>query len=116
MFKLYNIQESLSVHAEEIKNANEQLVGLREEQRACEEALEETRTEQARQRTDAMQKEKRLKKAEKIGLRKINVSNSKKTHPYPLPGSEFVAANHLVPDHADNFAIGKFAFESLGAI
>lgn len=58
----------------------------------------------------------RLKKAEKIGLRKINVSNSKKTHPYPLPGSEFVAANHLVPDHADNFAIGKFAFESLGAI
>ena len=65
MFKLYNIQESLSVHAEEIKNANEQLVGLRAEQQECEEALEETRTEQARQRTDVMQKEKRLKKAEK---------------------------------------------------
>ena len=65
MFKLYNIQESLSVHAEEIKNANEQLVGLRAEQQECEESLEETRTEQARQRTDVMQKEKRLKKAEK---------------------------------------------------
>lgn len=65
LFKLYNIQESLSGHAEEIKNANEQLVGLRAEQQECEAALEETRTEQARQRTDVMQKEKRLKKAEK---------------------------------------------------
>lgn len=41
------------------------MAGLRQEQRVHDRALEDARVEQARARTDVMQKEKRIKKAEK---------------------------------------------------
>lgn len=65
LFKLYHIQQSLSSHAEDIKRQNVTLAGLREEQRTHEEELEKARADQARSRTAVMQKEKRVKRAEK---------------------------------------------------
>lgn len=65
LFKLYHIQQSLEEHAEAIKAQNQTLVGLREEQRQHQQELEEARAEQARARSVVLQKEKRIKKAEK---------------------------------------------------
>ncbi|KAI0647638.1 cohesin complex subunit psm1 [Trametes meyenii] len=65
LFKLYHIQRSLEVHAQAIKEQNQTLVGLRAEQRKHEKALEDARAEQAKARSNVMQKEKRIKKAEK---------------------------------------------------
>lgn len=65
LFKLYHIQRSLEEHARAIKEQNKTLAGLRQEQRKHEKALEEARAEQAKARGNVMQKEKRIKKAEK---------------------------------------------------
>ncbi|KAH9930814.1 cohesin complex subunit psm1 [Amylocystis lapponica] len=65
LFKLYHIQESLGEHAREITTQNRALAGLREEKRVHDQALEDARAEQARARTGVLQKEKRIKKAEK---------------------------------------------------
>nr|AYN55353.1 cohesin complex subunit I [Sparassis latifolia] len=65
LFKLYHIQEELEEHAQEIRTKNEELVGLREEQRVHDKALQDARADQAKARTAVMQKEKRIKKAEK---------------------------------------------------
>lgn len=62
---MFHIQTALVTHADDIKTQNEALAGLRQEQRVHERALEDARAEQARARTDVMQKEKRIKKAEK---------------------------------------------------
>ncbi|KAH9848926.1 cohesin complex subunit psm1 [Lenzites betulinus] len=65
LFKLYHIQQNLEVHARAIKEQNQTLAGLRAEQRKHEKALEDARADQARARSNVMQKEKRIKKAEK---------------------------------------------------
>lgn len=65
LFKLYHIQQALSSHAEDIRRQNGTLTTLRAEQRANDEELEGARAEQAKSRSTVMQKEKRLKKAEK---------------------------------------------------
>ncbi len=65
LFKLYHIQRSLGEHAKAIREQNKTLSGLRQEQRKHEKALEEARAEQAKARGSVMQKEKRIKKAEK---------------------------------------------------
>ncbi|KAI8982948.1 condensin complex subunit SMC1 [Trametes punicea] len=65
LVRLYHIQRSLETHARAIKQQNQTLAGLREEQRKHEKALEDARSEQARARSNVMQKEKRIKKAEK---------------------------------------------------
>ncbi|KZT66248.1 cohesin complex subunit psm1 [Daedalea quercina L-15889] len=66
LLKLYHIEQELQEHAQAIRNQNRTLTGLREEQRKHEEELEEARAEQARARSSVMQKEKRIKKAEKV--------------------------------------------------
>ena len=63
--KLYYIQPSLDEHAQAIREQNKTLVGLRQEQRKHAKALEDARAEQARARGNVMQKEKKIKKAEK---------------------------------------------------
>ena len=65
LFKLYHIEQSLDEHARAIREQNKTLAGLRQEQRKHEKALEEARSEQAKSRGLVMQKEKRIKKAEK---------------------------------------------------
>ena len=65
LFRLYHIQKSLDEHAQAIRQQNKALAGLRQEQRKHEKALEEARAEQAKARGSVMQKEKRIKKAEK---------------------------------------------------
>ncbi|KAI0078626.1 cohesin complex subunit psm1 [Panus rudis PR-1116 ss-1] len=65
LFKLYHIQEALATHAQDIKSHNRALAGLRQEQQEREAELDTARAEQARARTDVMQKEKRIKRAEK---------------------------------------------------
>lgn len=65
LYKLYHIEESIDQNVREIKTQNKALAGLREEQRVHDEALAEARAEQAKVRTTVMQKEKKIKKAEK---------------------------------------------------
>ncbi|KAH9884117.1 cohesin complex subunit psm1 [Cubamyces lactineus] len=65
LVKLYHIQHSLEEHARAIKEQNQTLAGLRAEQRKHEKALEDARADQAKARSNVMQKEKRIKKAEK---------------------------------------------------
>ena len=65
LFKLYHIQQALSSHAEDIRRQNGTLTTLRQEQRANDDELERARSEQAKSRGAVMQKEKRVKKAEK---------------------------------------------------
>lgn len=72
LLKLYHIQTALSTHANDIKTQNEALAGLRQEQRVHDRALEDARADQARARTDVMQKEKRIKKAEKALEAKVS--------------------------------------------
>jgi len=65
LFKLYHIEESIEHNANEIRTQNKALVGLREEQRTRDDALEEARAEQAKARGSVIQLEKKIKKAEK---------------------------------------------------
>lgn len=74
LFKLFHIEESLERNAREIKDQARTLAGLREEQRTHDEELENARAEQAKARSSAMQKEKRVKRAEK------NLEGKVRTH------------------------------------
>jgi structural maintenance of chromosome 1 len=65
LYKLFHIEESIEQNAHEVKTRNKTLVGLREEQSVHDKALEEARKEQAQARSNVMQKEKKVKKAEK---------------------------------------------------
>jgi structural maintenance of chromosome 1 len=65
LFKLYHIQQALSSHAEDIRRQNGTLTTLREEQHANDTELEKVRADQAKSRSAVMQKEKRVKRAEK---------------------------------------------------
>ena len=74
LYKLYHIQQSLDEHAQAIRDQNKALVGLRKEQQKHEKALEEARSEQAKSRGAVMQKEKRIKKAEKALETQVRVA------------------------------------------
>lgn len=65
LFKLYQIEESMEMNSRTVIAKNKGLAGLREEQRVHNEALDAARSEQAKVRATAMQKEKGIKKAEK---------------------------------------------------
>lgn len=65
LFKLYHIEESIEGNVHQIKSKNKSLVGLRQEHRAQEKALDAARAEQAKSRTSVMQVERNIKKAEK---------------------------------------------------
>ncbi|KAG6855965.1 hypothetical protein H0H87_008906 [Tephrocybe sp. NHM501043] len=66
LFKLFRIEESVEENSRNIVNKNKDLAGLREEQRKHDKALETARAEQAKVRTSVMQKEKTIKKSEKV--------------------------------------------------
>lgn len=65
LYKLFHIEEAMEQNAREIKTQSKALSGLREEQRVHDVALEEARADQAKARLNVMQKEKKIKKAEK---------------------------------------------------
>jgi structural maintenance of chromosome 1 len=65
LYKLFHIEETIEKNALEIKTQNKALGGLKEEQRVHDKALAEVRGEQAKARSNVMQKEKKIKKAEK---------------------------------------------------
>lgn len=65
LFKLFNIEEAITSSSETIVKKNKELKGLRAEQRAHDQELEEARAEQAKARGAVMQKEKAIKKADK---------------------------------------------------
>ena len=65
LYKLFHIEESIERNAREIKTQNKALAALREDQRVHDKALEDARREQAQARSTVMQKEKKIKKAEK---------------------------------------------------
>lgn len=65
LYKLFHIEESIEQNSQDIKEKNKTLVGLRQEQRVHDKALEEARKEQAQARTGVLQKDKRMKKGEK---------------------------------------------------
>ncbi|KAH7906967.1 RecF/RecN/SMC [Hygrophoropsis aurantiaca] len=65
LYKLFHIEEAIEKNVREIKNQNKTLAGLREDQRVHDKALEDARSDQARARTNVMQKDKKIKKAEK---------------------------------------------------
>ena len=75
LYKLYHIEKSLKDHASEIKKQNRTLVGLREEQQAKQEDLDDARSEQAKSKTKVSQKERKLKKAEKALEAKVGPSH-----------------------------------------
>lgn len=65
LFKLFHIEESIEADVLEIQSKSKALDGLREEQRVHDQALDAARGEQAKARAAVMQKEKKMKKAEK---------------------------------------------------
>ncbi|KAG6852767.1 hypothetical protein C0991_009264 [Blastosporella zonata] len=65
LFKLFQIEESIEDNSKNIVGKNQELAGLREEQRKHDKALEAARAEQAKVRSTVMQKEKNIKKSEK---------------------------------------------------
>jgi structural maintenance of chromosome 1 len=65
LYKLFHIEEAIEQNSREIKSQNKDLAGLRQEQRVHDKALEDARAEQAKARTSVIQKEKKIKKAEK---------------------------------------------------
>lgn len=65
LYRLFHIEESIEGNVRDIQEKNKTLAGLREEQRVHDEALEEARKEQAQARSGVLQKEKKVKKADK---------------------------------------------------
>ncbi|KAH7929959.1 RecF/RecN/SMC protein [Leucogyrophana mollusca] len=65
LYKLFHIEEAIEKNVREIRNQNKALAGLREDQRVHDKALEDARADQAKARTNVMQKDKKIKKAEK---------------------------------------------------
>ena len=65
LYKLFHIQESIDKNIRGIKTQNKELAGLKQKHRVHDSALEATRAEQAKSKGAMMQKEKKIKKAEK---------------------------------------------------
>lgn len=69
--KLYSIEQGITDNTDTIVAKNEELVGLRKEQKAHDKLVDAARAEQAKARTSVMQKEKSIKKAEKALENKV---------------------------------------------
>ena len=65
LFKLYHIEEFLKANASEIQKQSRALSGLREDQHRQQQALDRTRAEQAKAKTEVSREERKLKRAEK---------------------------------------------------
>jgi len=65
LYKLYHIEESLKANASEVKKQSRALGGLRGDQHRQQQALDRTRAEQAKSKTEVSREERRLKRAEK---------------------------------------------------
>lgn len=73
LYKLYHIEESLKANASEIQKQRRTLNGLREDQHRQQQALDRSRTEQAKAKTEVSREEKKLKRAEKLLEAKVCV-------------------------------------------
>lgn len=65
LWKLYHIEEKIGDNVTAIKTQNQELVGLREEQKKHEGKLVAAREEQAAARSEVSKRERRIKKQEK---------------------------------------------------
>lgn len=74
LFKLFHIEESITSNSSNVIQKNKDLKGLRDEQRVHDKSLEAARSEQAKARNAVMQKEKGIKKAEKLLDAKVSFS------------------------------------------
>ena len=72
LYKLYHIEESLKANASEIRKQSRALDGLREDQHRRQQALDDTRAEQAKSKTEVSREEKKLKRAEKALEAKVH--------------------------------------------
>ena len=70
-------KKSIERNVHEIKAQNKTLAGLRENQRVHDKAFEEARKAQAQARSTVMQKEKKIKKAEKSLDAKVHVFHTR---------------------------------------
>ena len=75
LYKLFHIEESIEQNGREINTKNKALASLREEQRVHDAALEAARSEQAKAKSNVMQKEKRIKKSEKALEARVDMIN-----------------------------------------
>ena len=66
LYKLYHIEESLKANASEIQKQTRALSGLRGDQHRQQQALDSTRAEQAKSKTEVSREERKLKRAEKV--------------------------------------------------
>ena len=74
LYKLYHIEESLKANTTEIRKQSRTLNGLREDQQRQQQALDRTRTEQAKAKTEVSRGERKLKRAEKALEAKVRVA------------------------------------------
>jgi len=65
LLKLFHIDAGIQENTENIIKKNQELVGLRQEKKVHDKALETARAAQAKARTSVLQKEKQIKKEEK---------------------------------------------------
>jgi len=72
LYKLYHIEESLRENASEIQKQSQALNGLREDQHRQQQALDSTRAEQAKSKTEVSREERKLKRAEKTLEAKVS--------------------------------------------
>jgi structural maintenance of chromosome 1 len=75
-YRLFHIEESIERNVREIETQTKALAGLREDQRVHNKALEDARREQAQARSTVMQKEKKIKRAEKALDAKVFCSST----------------------------------------
>lgn len=75
LYKLYHIEESLTANASEIRKQSRALNGLREDQHRQQQALDNTRAEQAKSKTEVSREERKLKRAEKALEAKVYTSS-----------------------------------------
>lgn len=74
LYKLYHIEESLKANASEIQKQSRALNGLREDQHRQQQALDRTRAEQAKAKTEVSREERKLKRAEKALEAKVRAA------------------------------------------
>ena len=65
LLKLFHVDAGIQENTENIIKKNQELVGLRQEKKVHDKALETARAAQAKARTSVLQKEKQIKKEEK---------------------------------------------------
>jgi structural maintenance of chromosome 1 len=74
LYKLYHIEESLKANASEIQKQSRALNGFRADQHRQQQALDNTRAEQAKSKTEVSREERKLKRAEKALETKVHMA------------------------------------------